>query len=72
MAKLTRTIPHAHVPLPPSSYKIAFVPIPIKAVTNAFTGMPKKSATHRDGWKWELFRDMANHPKTSRLLRTFV
>jgi hypothetical protein len=45
LAKLTRTIPHTHVPPPPSSCKIAFVPIPIRADTDAFIGMPKKSAT---------------------------
>ncbi len=72
LAKLTRTTPHAHVPLPPSAYKSAFVPIPLKAVADAFTGMPKKSAPHRDGWTWELFRDAANRPSTTALLRTFV
>ena len=49
LAKLTRTIPHTHIPPPPSSYKTTIVPIPIKAVTYAFTGMPKKSAPHKDG-----------------------
>ena len=70
--KLTRTTPHSHVPMPPSSYKTVFVPIPIKGFTDAFTGMPKKSAPHRDGWTWELFRDMANRPRTADLLRKFV
>jgi hypothetical protein len=69
LAKLTRTTPHSHVPLPPSSYKSAFVPIPIKAVTSAFTCMPKKSAPHKDGLTWELFMDMENRPKTANLLR---
>ena len=58
--------------MPPSSFKTAFLPVPIKAVTDAFTGMPKKSAPHIDGWTWELFRDMANRPRTADLLRTFV
>ncbi len=34
--------------------------------------MPKKSAPHRDGWTWELFKDMASHPRTAYLLRKFV
>jgi hypothetical protein len=34
--------------------------------------MPKKSAPHRDGWTWELFRDMAGRTKTCELLRTFA
>ena len=72
LAKLTRTVPHTHVPMPPASFKTAVLPVPIKAVTDAFTGMPKKSAPHRDGWTWELFRDMANRPRTADLLRTFV
>ncbi len=44
LVKLTRTAPHTHVALPPSSYKIDFVPIPQKAITDTFTDMPKKSA----------------------------
>ncbi len=42
LAKLTRMVPHSHVPALPSSYKIVFVPIPLKPITNTFTGMPKK------------------------------
>jgi hypothetical protein len=72
LAKLTMTIPHDHVPLPPSAYKSAFVPIPLKAIADAFTGMPKKSAPHRDRWTWELFRDAPNRPSTTALLRKFV
>ena len=72
LAKLTRTIPHSHVPIPPSSFKTPFVPIPIKAISDAFTAMPKKSAPHRDGWTWELFRDAAERPSTAALLRKFV
>jgi hypothetical protein len=53
LAKLTRIVPHTHVSMPPSSFKIAFLPVPIKAVTYAFTGMPKKFAPHKDGWTWE-------------------
>ena len=34
--------------------------------------MPKKSAPHRDGWTWELFRDMAGRPSTTSLLMKFV
>ncbi len=34
--------------------------------------MPKKPAPHRDGWTWELFKDMASRPKNAELLRTFV
>ena len=49
LAKLTRTVPHTHVPAPPSSYKTAFVSIPLKAITDTFTGMPKKSGPYRDG-----------------------
>ncbi len=37
LAKLTRTVPHTHVPMPPATFKTAHVPIPIKAVTEAFT-----------------------------------
>jgi hypothetical protein len=72
LTKLTRTIPHTHVPLPSPSYKTAFVPIPIKAVIETFACMPKKSAPHIDGWTWELFMDMSNRPKTADLLRKFV
>ncbi len=74
LAKLTRTVPHTHVPMPPSSFKTAFLPVPIKAVTYAFThtGMPKKSAPHKDGLTWELFRGMANRPKIDDLPRKFV
>jgi hypothetical protein len=72
LAKLTRTVPHTHVPMPPSSFKSAFLPVSIKAVTDAFTGMPKKSAPHTDGWTLKLFRDMANRPKSADMLRKFV
>jgi hypothetical protein len=72
LAKLTRTISHAHVSPPPSAHKSAFVPIPLKTITDAFIGMPKKSAPHRDGWTWELFRDAANRPSTAALLRKIV
>ena len=48
LAKLTRKIPHSHVPIPPSSFKTPFVPIPIKTISDAFTAMPKNSAPHRD------------------------
>ncbi len=72
LAKLTRANLHTHVPAPPSTYKSTFVPIPLKAITYAFTGMPKKYAPHRDGWTWELFRDMAGRPSTANLLRRFV
>jgi hypothetical protein len=72
LAKLTRATLHAHVSAPPPSYKSTFVPIPLIVVTDAFTGMPKKSAPHRDGWTWELFRDMVGRPSTARLLRRFV
>ena len=58
--------------MPPSSFKTAFLPAPIKDVTNAFTGMPKKCAPHRGGWTWELFKDMANRPRTADLLSKFV
>ena len=34
--------------------------------------MPKKSAPHRDGWIWELFRDMVGRFSTAGLLRKFV
>jgi len=46
--------------------------IPLKAVNDAFLCMPKKSATHRDGWTWELLRDAAQTPSTATLLRKFV
>ena len=72
LAKLTRSTLHTHVPAPPTAYKTAFVPIPLKTVTDAFTGMPKKSAPHRDGWTWELFRDMVGRQSTAGLLRKFV
>jgi hypothetical protein len=49
-----------------------FFPIPLKVVTYAFTEMPKESAPRRDGWTWELFRDMVGRPSTSGLLRKFV
>jgi hypothetical protein len=72
LAKLTRSTLRQHVPAPPSTHKSAFVLFPLKVVTDAFTGMPKKSAPHRDGWTWELFRDMAGRPSTSGLLMKFV
>ena len=65
-------MPRMHVPMPPSTFKTAFLPVPIKAVTDAFTGMPKKYAPHRDDWTWELFKDMANRPKTADLPKKFV
>jgi hypothetical protein len=34
--------------------------------------MPKNSTPHRDGWTWELFRDMAGRSSTAGLLRKFV
>ncbi len=72
LAKLTRSTLHTHVPAPPSSYKTTSVPIPLNAITNAFTGMPKKSAPHRDGWIWELFRDVVGRETTSSSRRKFV
>jgi hypothetical protein len=72
LAKLTRSTLHTHVPAPPTAYATAFVPIPLKTITDAFTGMPKKSAPHRDGWTWELFRDMVGRQSTAGLLRKFV
>jgi hypothetical protein len=60
LAKLTMTIPHAHVSPPPTAHKSVFVPIPLKVITDAFTGMSKKSAPHRDGWTCELFKDAAS------------
>jgi hypothetical protein len=71
LAKLTRSTLYQHVQAPPSTYKSAFVPISLKAVIDAFTRMPKKSAPHREGWTWELIRDMAGRPSTSGLLRNF-
>jgi len=65
LAKLTKTTPHTHVPVPPSYFKTPFVQVPIKAVMDAFTGMPKKSLPHRDNWTWELFRDAAIRPSTT-------
>jgi len=70
MSKLTRTIPHTHVPLPPSSYKTILVPIPIKTVTYAFTSMPKKYAPYRDGWTWRLF--LSTWRATRRLMTYYV
>jgi hypothetical protein len=72
LVNLTRTVPHTHVPLPSSSYKTTFVPILIKVVTDAFTCMPNKSAPHKDGWAWELFRDMVGRLKIAELLRVFI
>ena len=34
--------------------------------------MPKKSATHRDGWTWELLRDVAQRPSTTALFAKFA
>jgi len=45
---------------------------PLKAITDAFSGMPKKLASHRDGWTWELLKDVAQTPSTAALLRKFV
>ncbi len=72
LAKLTRKIPHNHVPIPPSSFKTPFLPIPIKAISDAFTDMPKKPAPYRDGWTWDLFRDVVERPSTAALLQKFV
>jgi len=71
LANFTRTVPHTHVPPPPSSYKTAFVPIPLKAINYMFTGMSKKSVP-RHWWTWELFCDAANRPSVVTLLRKFV
>jgi hypothetical protein len=50
LAKLTRAVPHTHVPMPPATYKTAHLPIPIKAVFDAFTRMPKSlPLTRMDG-----------------------
>ncbi len=58
----------AHVPKvkPPTNR------IPLKAATGAFSVMPHKSAAHRDGWTWELLRDVAQTPSTASLLRSFA
>ncbi len=72
LSKLTMATLHTHVPAPPPTCKSPFFPVPLKAVTYAFTRMPKKSAPHKDGWTWELFRDMAGRSSTSGLLRKFV
>jgi hypothetical protein len=34
--------------------------------------MPKLSATHRDGWTWELLRDASSKPSPATLLRKFT
>ncbi len=65
LAKLTRDTLHTHFPVPPPTYKSEFIPIPLKAVSDAFTRMPKKSSPHRDGWTWELFRDVDGRPSTA-------
>jgi hypothetical protein len=34
--------------------------------------LAKKKAPHRDGWTWELFKDIASRPKIAKILRSFV
>ena len=60
------------MPLHPSSLKPAKNSIPLTSVAEAFSKMPKKSATHRDGWTWELLRDVAQRPSTASHLRKFT
>ncbi len=72
LSKLTLRAMHSHVSLHPSSLKLAKNSIPPKAVAEAFSKMPKKSATHRDGWTWELLRDAAQRPSTDSHLRKFT
>jgi len=43
--------------------------IPLNAVLGAFSEMPKQSASHRDGWTWELLRDPDSRPSIMALLR---
>ena len=72
LAKLTLQHQHSHIPI----YKSKVAPrpnyTPLKVVTDAFSGMPKKYAARRDGWTWELLRDVAHRPATAALLRKFA
>jgi len=72
LAKLTLHHQDSQIPI----YDSKVVPrsncIPLKAGTNAFSGMPKNSAADRDGWTWELPRDVAERPTTAALLRKFA
>jgi len=44
----------------------------MKELDDSFSGMLKQSASHKDGWTWELLRDAASRPSTTALLRRFV
>jgi len=72
LAKLTLQARHSHVPLHPSSLKPAKNSTPLTSVGEAFSKMPKKSATHRDGWTWELLRDATQRPSTASHLKKFT
>jgi hypothetical protein len=72
LSKLTLKKKHARILDFVARVKPAGNNIPLKGVTDAFSGMPKKSATHRDGWTWELLRDAAQTPSTTTLLRKFA
>jgi len=71
LAKLTLRSRHSHVPLHPSSLKLAKNSIPLTAVADAFSKMPKKAAARRDGRTWELLRDVAQRPSTASHPRKF-
>jgi hypothetical protein len=72
LAKLNLQAMHSHVPLHPSSLKLAKNSIPLTSVAEAFSKMPKNSAAHRDGWTWELLRDDAHRPSMASHLKKFT
>ena len=59
LAKLTLQQRHSHIPINESKVAPLTNGIPLKSVTDAFSGMPKNSASHKDGWIWELLIDAA-------------
>ena len=72
LSKLTIKDKHTHIPAHDPKVKPPTNLIPIKTLTDAFSGMPKKSASHPDGWTWELLIDATQTPFTATLLRIFA
>jgi len=65
LAKLTMGTRHSHIEAHVPKVNPPRICIPLKVVADAFSGMPRKSATHRDGWAWELLTDATQTPSTT-------
>jgi hypothetical protein len=72
LAKLTLPARHSHIAPHSPTVRLAKNCIPVKDVTEVFTRMPTKYAAHRDGWTWELLRDVAQRPSTTALFAKFT